>query len=358
MNIAILFGGRSAEHEISLMSAKNVFQNLNKSRYNPILIKIDKSGLWLTDLDRIINSSFREIQDFSSFDPKDQILLQPGADHPVVVEGNSRYRVKIDAIFPVLHGPNGEDGTVQGMLKLLEIPFVGPSLLGSAVGMDKEVMKRLLREAGIKIGDYLVARYGAKPDFDEVKSALGMPVFIKPANMGSSVGISKVRDEQQYDEAIRLAYNFDTKIVIEANIEGREIECAILGNEAPEASVPGEIRATKDFYDYEAKYLDDKGYEITIPAIVDKETESKIRDTAVKTFRVLECEGLSRVDVFLTKDNEVIVNEINTIPGFTSISMYPMLWKETGINYEELISRLIDLAISRFNREKILKTSI
>ncbi|MBK7095915.1 MAG: D-alanine--D-alanine ligase [Saprospiraceae bacterium] len=358
MNIAILFGGRSAEHEISLMSAKNVFQNLEKSRYYPILIKIDKSGLWLTDLDMIRNLSFSEIQDFASFDPKDDVLLQPGAEYPIIIARDASYKVKIDAIFPVLHGPNGEDGTVQGMLKLLGIPFVGPALLGSAVGMDKEVMKRLLREAGIKIGDYLVARYGAKPDFDEVQSRLGMPVFIKPANMGSSVGISKVRDEQQYDEAIRLAYNFDTKLVIEANIEGREIECAILGNEEPKASIPGEIRATKDFYDYESKYLDDKGYEITIPAKVDKDTERIIRDIAVKTFQVLECEGLSRVDVFLTKENEVIVNEINTIPGFTSISMYPMLWKETGINYQELISKLIDLALSRFEREKKLKMSL
>jgi D-alanine-D-alanine ligase len=340
------------------MSAKNVFQNLDKSKYTPILIKIDKSGLWLTDLEMIRNLSFSEIQDFASFDPKDDVLLQPGADHPIVIAGDENYRVKIDAIFPVLHGPNGEDGTVQGMLKLLEIPFVGPSLLGSAVGMDKEVMKRLLSEAGIKIGDYMVARYGLVPDFKKVKNRLGLPVFIKPANMGSSVGISKVREESQYQKAIEMAYKYDSKIVIEANIEGREIECAILGNEDPKASIPGEIRATKDFYDYESKYLDDKGYEITIPASVDKHTENKIRETAVKTFQVLECEGLSRVDVFLTKENEVIVNEINTIPGFTSISMYPMLWKETGINYQELISKLIDLAISRFKRENSLKTSL
>jgi D-alanine-D-alanine ligase len=357
MKIAIIFGGRSAEHEISVKSAKNVFQNLDKVIYEPILIKIAKSGKWMTDKNMVKSSSFSIIADFHVFEPKDEIMFYPGSDHPLVI-ADSDIKLSVDVVFPVLHGPNGEDGTVQGLLKLLGLPFVGPALLGSAVGMDKEVMKRLLREAGISIGDYMVARHGSKPDFEEVKKRLGLPVFIKPANMGSSVGISKVRTDQQYDEAISLAYNFDTKLVIEANIEGREIECAMLGNEDPKASVPGEIRATKDFYDYEAKYLDDKGYEITIPAKVDNETRKKIMDTALKTFQILECEGLSRVDVFLTKDNEVIVNEINTIPGFTSISMYPMLWKETGIDYKELISRLIELAISRYNREKNLKTSI
>ena len=358
MNIAILYGGRSAEHEISLMSAKNVFQNLDKSKFNTILIKIDKSGRWLTDLDMSRNLSFDKIQDFTSFDPRDEIFLQPGSDYPIIIAGSLNYKFKIDAIFPVLHGPNGEDGTMQGVLKLLGIPFVGPSLLGSAVGMDKEVMKRLLREAGIRIGNYLVARYGFIPDFEDVKNRLGLPVFIKPANMGSSVGISKVREESQYIEAVKLAYNFDTKIVIESNIEGKEIECAILGNEDPKASIPGEIRATKEFYDYEAKYLDDKGYVMTIPAPIDKETEKKIRDIAVKTFQVLECEGLSRVDVFLNNENEVIVNEINTIPGFTSISMYPMLWKESGINYKDLITKLIDLALSRFKRDNELKMGL
>lgn len=358
MKIAILYGGKSAEHEISVMSAKNVFQNIDKKRFTPILIKIDKSGKWLTDSSMVQNSTFGDVTDLALFDPTDELMLHPGSDKPLVISGNSEISLCVDAIFPVLHGPNGEDGTVQGLLKLLGIPYVGPSLLGSAVGMDKEVMKRLLREAGIKIGEYMVARHGSKPDFEDVRKRLGMPVFIKPANMGSSVGISKVRDEKQYDEGIRLAYNYDTKLVIEANIEGREIECAMLGNEDPKASVPGEIRATKDFYDYEAKYLDDKGYEITIPAKVDNETRKKIMDTALKTFQVLECECLSRVDVFLTAENEVIVNEINTIPGFTSISMYPMLWKETGIDYKDLISKLINLALSRFEREKKLRMSL
>jgi D-alanine-D-alanine ligase len=358
MNIAIIYGGKSAEHEISLMSAKNVFFNLNKERFNPILIKITKSGNWVSNLDLAIKNSFSDIIDFEGFSPKDELLFDPGSNFPLVFKSNPDFKLSINAVFPVLHGPNGEDGTVQGLLKLLNLPFVGPSLLGSALGMDKEVMKRLLKEAGIKIGNYISARNGMIPDYEDVLSKLGLPVFIKPANMGSSVGISKVRNREQYIEAIKLAYNYDTKIVIEEFIEGREIECAVLGNENPEASIAGEIKAAKDFYDYEAKYLDNKAYEIIIPAEIDQDVMEKLRYVVVKTFQTLECEGLSRVDVFLTKNNEIVVNEINTIPGFTSISMYPMLWKNSGIEYQELITELIELAISRYQRDENLKMSI
>ena len=354
MKIAILYGGKSAEHEISILSANNVFKNLDKEKYEPVLIKIDRSGKWFTDRSMIENNDFIKIDNLPDFDPKDELLLNPGDDKPFVLDNELGFTVS--AVYPVLHGPNGEDGSVQGLLKILNLPFVGPGVLGSAVGMDKELMKRLLREAGIKIGDYLVARYGKYPDFITVKNTLGLPVYIKPANMGSSVGISRVSDESQYEKAIELAYQFDTKLVIEANIDGREVECAILGNENPKASVPGEVAATKEFYDYEAKYLDDKGYEIKIPADLDKDVENRVREIAVKTFQVLECEGLSRVDVFVTGDNDILVNEINTLPGFTSISMYPMLWRESGIDYTELITKLIDFAISRFKRDERLKT--
>ncbi len=356
MKIAILYGGKSAEHEISILSANNVFKNLDKEKYEPVLIKIDRSGKWFTDRSMIENNDFIKIDNLPDFDPKDELLLNPGDDKPFVLDNELGFTVS--AVYPVLHGPNGEDGSVQGLLKILNLPFVGPGVLGSAVGMDKELMKRLLREAGIKIGDYLVARYGKYPDFITVKNTLGLPVYIKPANMGSSVGISRVSDESQYEKAIELAYQFDTKLVIEANIDGREVECAILGNENPKASVPGEVAATKEFYDYEAKYLDDKGYEIKIPADLDKDVENRVREIAVKTFQVLECEGLSRVDVFVTRDNDILVNEINTLPGFTSISMYPMLWRESGIDYTELITKLIDFAISRFKRDERLKNSI
>ena len=356
MKIAILFGGKSAEHEISIRSANNVFINLDKNLFEPVLIKIDRTGKWLSDKSMIENSDFSKIQDLAAFQPEDEILLRPGNDLPFAIGEN--FYFDVSAVFPVLHGPNGEDGSMQGLLKILDLPFVGPGVLGSAVGMDKEVMKRLLKEADIKIGDYLVAKYGEYPGFDKVKSTLGLPVYIKPANMGSSVGITRVVEESQYKKAIELAYQYDTKLVIEANIEGREVECAILGNEKPMASIPGEVAATKEFYDYEAKYLDDNGYEIRIPANLDRDVEKQVREIAVKTFQVLECEGLSRVDVFVTAGNDILVNEINTLPGFTSISMYPMLWRESGIEYTELITKLINLAIQRFERDKRLKNSI
>jgi D-alanine-D-alanine ligase len=356
MKIAILYGGKSAEHEISIISATNVFKNLDKKKFDPVLIKIDKSGKWFTDNSMILNNDFNNVGDLSDFEPRDELFLQPGSKKPLVLDNN--YSFTVDAVYPVLHGPNGEDGTIQGLLKILNLPFVGPGVLGSAVGMDKEIMKRLLKEAGIKIGNYLVARHGKYPDFDTVEATLGLPVYVKPANMGSSVGITRVSERSQYKKAIDLAFQFDTKLVIEANIDGREVECAILGNEAPKVSVPGEVAATKEFYDYEAKYLDDQGYEIKIPAALDKNTEKQVREIAVKTFQVLECEGLSRVDVFVTKDNNILVNEINTLPGFTSISMYPMLWRESGIGYTALITRLIDLAIDRFQRDKKLKNNI
>ena len=355
MQVAILFGGKSAEHEISIRSANNVFKNLDKNIYQPVLIKIDKQGKWLTDENLLKSKNFSSINDLKDFNPKDIINLIPGTDKPFVV---NNYKFGIDVVFPVLHGPNGEDGSVQGLLKILGLPFVGPSVLGSAAGMDKEIMKRLLLQAGIPVGKYMVAQYGKYPAFEEVKNTLGMPVFIKPANMGSSVGISRISNENQYHNAIKTAYQYDTKLVIEANINGREIECAILGNENPQASIPGEVTATKEFYDYEAKYLDDKGYEIKIPAQLDDNTIQKVQEIAVKTFKVLECEGLSRVDVFLTEENEILVNEINTLPGFTSISMYPMLWREAGIEYPELISKLLDLALERHKRDSKLKMTI
>ncbi len=357
MKVAILYGGKSAEHEISIRSANNVFKFIDKNKFKPFLIKIDKQGKWLTDKTMIGNEDFGSVNDLSEFNPVDKVVLNPGSAKQFIIS-DTGHEFSVDVVHPVLHGPNGEDGSMQGLLKILNIPFVGPGVLGSAVGMDKEIMKRLLHEAGIKIGDYLVARHGDYPDFDKVKSLLGLPVFIKPANMGSSVGISRVSERSEYKKAIDLAFRFDTKLVIEANIEGREVECAVLGNEQPIASIPGEVAATKVFYDYESKYLDDNGYEIKIPADLDKNTENKVREIAVKTFRILECEGLSRVDVFVTKDKNILVNEINTLPGFTSISMYPMLWKETGINYKDLITKLIEFAIMRFERDSKLRHSI
>jgi D-alanine-D-alanine ligase len=261
--------------------------------------------------------------------------------------------------FPILHGPFGEDGTVQGLLKLADIPFVGAGVLGSAAGMDKDVMKRLLRDAGIPIGKFITLRGGPAnaPSFADAAGELGAPFFVKPANMGSSVGVSKVYDEDGCRAALDEAFRFDSKVLIEENIPGREIECSVLGNDNPAASLPGEVRPSKEFYSYEAKYIDSNGAVLEIPAKLPPETVRRVQELAVKTFQTLECQGLSRVDFFLRDSGEVIVNEINTMPGFTKISMYPKLWEASGLGYRELIDRLIQLAIERFNAEKGLATS-
>jgi len=266
---------------------------------------------------------------------------------------------KLDVVFPILHGPFGEDGTIQGLLKLADVPFVGAGVLGSAVGMDKDVMKRLLRDAGIPIGKFLTFRsHEPLPAFAETKAALGCPVFVKPANMGSSVGISKAHDESEFSAAVREAFQYDVKIVIEEYIKGREIECAVLGNENPIASVPGEVIPTHEFYSYEAKYLDENGAALEIPAKLDAAAQKRIQELSVKAFQTLCCEGLARIDFFLKENGEILLNEINTMPGFTKISMYPKLWEASGsagIGYTELISRLIELAIEKFEKEKGLK---
>jgi D-alanine-D-alanine ligase len=265
---------------------------------------------------------------------------------------------RIDVAVPILHGPFGEDGTIQGLLKLGGLPFVGAGVLGSAVGMDKAVMKRLLLEAGLPIGKFLVVRSCERlPDFRRVTAMLGLPLFVKPANMGSSVGVSKVHSEAEFEEAIRLAFSWDTKAVVEEFIPGRELECSVLGNEKPRASLPGEVVSRCEFYSYEAKYLDEDGAALEIPAKLPPEKIREIQDLAVRTFRALECEGLGRVDFFLRPDGAFVVNEINTMPGFTKISMYPKLWDASGLSYSSLIDELITLAIRRFEREKALQTS-
>ncbi|MCL2068009.1 MAG: D-alanine--D-alanine ligase [Treponema sp.] len=352
--VGILFGGKSAEHEVSLQSAKNIFEAIDREKFEPVLIGIDKSGRWLlSEASRfLLNSS----------DPK-RISLETGGK-PVALVPESRGQLQgldtpLNVVFPILHGPFGEDGTIQGLLKLADIPFVGPGVLGSAVGMDKDAMKRLLRDAGIPISKFLTLKSHEKvPSFSSVEAALGKPVFIKPANMGSSVGISKVRDEAEYAAAVKDAFQYDNKIVIEEYIRGRELECAVLGNDEPAVSAIGEIIPSHEFYSYDAKYLDENGAKLVIPAKLDGQAKKRIEELAVKTFQTLCCEGLSRVDFFLKENGEVYVNEINTMPGFTKISMYPKLWEESGINYTDLITRLIELAISRFEKEQKLKTSV
>lgn len=348
VRVGILFGGKSAEHEVSLRSARNVAEALDKKKYEVVCIGVDTSGRWLPP------AQSQKLLASASTIPSERnrvsLALAPQSE-------GAMPDTHIDVVFPVLHGPFGEDGTVQGLLKLANVPFVGPDVLGSAVGMDKDVMKRLLREADIPIGKFLVATRTSPASFEVAKKKLGLPLFIKPANLGSSVGVSKARTKREFDTAIQHALEFDTKILIEEYIDGREIECAVLGNEHPIASLPGELIVHHDFYSYDAKYLDDTGATPEIPAKIPARTAKQIQTLAIKTFKVLCCEGMGRVDFFVTKRGKIYVNEINTIPGFTSISMYPKLWEASGISYSRLIDTLITLAIERFKKQQKLRVT-
>ncbi|HEX6550200.1 MAG TPA: D-alanine--D-alanine ligase [Gammaproteobacteria bacterium] len=358
IRVGILFGGKSAEHEISLLSAKNVIDAIDKSKYEPVLIGIDKRGRWLMGEPSqfLLNTANPKLIALNQAN-SESVALAPQSEGKLVKLDSGDIGHTVDVVFPILHGPLGEDGTIQGLLKLANVPFVGAGILGSAVGMDKDVMKRLLRDAGIPVSKFLVFRRKDKIDFDSVSKALGMPVFVKPANLGSSVGISKAKDRAGFEQAVQIAFRYDSKIVIEETIKGREIECAVLGNDNPQASIAGEIIPTHEFYSYEAKYLDEQGARLEIPAKIPAETLKRVQEMAVKTFKTLDCEGMGRVDFFLTEDGSLYVNEINTIPGFTKISMYPKLWGATGIGYTDLISRLIDLAIERFEHEQTLAST-
>jgi len=339
--VGILFGGKSAEHEVSLQSAKNVIAALDKDKYESVLIGIDKTGRWylgknLEDLAVALDGSKAGLGR----------LLE-------IIEEK-----KIEVVFPILHGPYGEDGTIQGLLKLANIPFVGAGVLGSAMGMDKEVAKRLLRDADIPIAKFKVFLKSErkKINYEKIVKEFGLPLFVKPANLGSSVGVNKIKNRQDFVKAVKEAFLFDRKILVEKAVESREIECSVLGNEYPLASLPGEVIPARGFYDYEAKYLD-KRTVLQIPAKLPKKIIRKVQKLALKTYKVLCCEGMARVDMFLQKDGEVLINEINTIPGFTNISMYPKLWEISGLCCAELLDKLIKLAFQRFQDEQKLKTS-
>jgi D-alanine-D-alanine ligase len=351
LRVAILFGGRSAEHEISLISARNIAAAMDKNKYRIIPIGIDKQGRWFHD------ESGRLLEDKSLT----RVELPARTNSTAVLSGAPVLRAldAVDVVFPVLHGPFGEDGTVQGLLKLANIPFVGAGVLGSAIGMDKDVMKRLLREAGIPIARFLVFDSATKNNlsFNRIRRELGMPVFVKPANLGSSVGISKAARPSEFTRAVKEAFRYDNKILVEENISGREIECAVLGNEQPRASVAGEIITGHNFYSYDAKYVDDKGSRLVIPADLPSALARRIQQMALRTFKVLCCSGMARVDFFLRGESEIFVNEINTIPGFTAISMYPKMWGAGGLSYSRLIDRLIQLALQEFRAEKRLRST-
>ncbi len=358
IRVGILFGGKSAEHEVSLQSAKNVADAIDKTTYDVALIGIDKSGRWLLpDQSRyLINESDPKLIKLNRENEADVALVpQSGGALTDLSAGDTR--AALDVVFPILHGPFGEDGTVQGLLKLAGVPFVGAGILGSAVGMDKDVMKRLMRDADIPIAKFLVYRHHDVLDFETVVGEVGLPFFVKPANLGSSVGVHKVSDETTFEGAVQDAFGYDTKILIEEFVDGRELECSVLGNHDPVVSVVGEIIPTHEFYSYDAKYIDEHGAALEIPADIPEAVSEEMRALAIRAFQTLACEGMARVDCFLRPDGQLIVNEINTIPGFTKISMYPQLWEASGLAYADLIDRLIQLAIERFEREQTLRTS-
>jgi len=351
MKICLLCGGRSAEHEVSLQSAKNIFNEIDRTKFEPFVVGIDKKGRWFL----YESGDFLENPD----DPK-KICLAPGGCELALIPGEKKFiclktqkERDFDLVFPVLHGTFGEDGTVQGLLELLDAPYVGADTTGSAIGMDKEFMKRLFREKGIPTPNFIMV-YDEReiPSFDEVRVKLKLPLFVKPANMGSSIGINKVHNEKEYYDSVKEAFRYDSKVLLEENITGREIECAVLGNEDPIASLAGEIVLNYEFYSYDAKYIDDDGAKLEIPAKLEAGELKTIQSLAVKVFKTLGCAGLARVDFFLCADGKVYVNEINTIPGFTKISMYPKLFEVSGIKYPELITRLAELAIERHEKRR------
>jgi D-alanine-D-alanine ligase len=365
--VIILFGGRSAEHEVSLLSARNVFLALDRERFDPLLVGIDKQGHWRVEPEKTLIEA--------TGDPRLLKLVAAGKElsvpvHPptkdaAIADASAPILGADDVVFPVLHGTYGEDGTVQGLLELADVAYVGPGHLGSAVGMDKDVTKRLLAQAGIPVVPWRIVTANAmKKDSARclaVAAELGFPCFVKPANAGSSVGVSKVKKPSDLEPALRLALEFDTKVLVEAGVNAREVECAVLGNDEPQASVPAEIivHHRDGFYSYDAKYVDADGSEAKIPADIPPATAARVRELAVRTFQALELAGMSRVDFFLDKDTgDLFVNEVNTIPGFTAISLYPKLWAASGVPVKELVNRLLDLAVERRKARRALKTQI
>ncbi len=392
IRVGILFGGRSGEHEISLLSAASVFKAIDKDKYEVVPIGITKEGRWVTaaDAERLLTGkaageSARSAQStLRAGDPEatssaailavgEAVIVPPEPQRPgasmspfqsdaSLTRRSTDRAINVDVIFPVLHGTFGEDGTIQGLLELADIAYVGAGVLGSAAGMDKDIMKSLFRAAGLPIVKHVtVLRDDWERDPKKVRQTVGKllkyPVFVKPANLGSSVGISKVHDRSELGPAIEEAARFDRKIVIEQGVGGkkqkaREIECAVLGNDDPRASVPGEIVPGKEFYDYTAKYLDE-GSELIIPAKLTKTETKKIQQLAISAFKSVDCSGLARVDFLMEpKTRKIYLNEINTMPGFTSISMYPKMWAASGVSYPELIGRLIQLGLERHKDKK------
>lgn len=366
LRVAVLYGGRSGEHEVSLQSAASVINHLDRDRFEIVPVGIDKQGRWLLNDITLLEGK----KSLPVFKDAPKVLLPPNAADPdtgsalIPLGKKSGEANPIDVVFPVVHGPLCEDGTIQGLLELADVPYVGCGVLASAIAMDKEMAKRVVREAGLPIVPYQSLRQtqwqkGKTDCAAKIEQELGYPVFVKPANLGSSVGVHRVEAADGLGAAIEDAFRYDLKVLVEAAIDAREIELAVLENsepgEDPLVSMPGEINPTHQFYSYEAKYLDEKGAELLIPARLNAEQTKRAQEIARTAFKAIDCEGMARVDLFLDRaTGEFFFNELNTIPGFTSISMYPKMWEASGISYRELLSRLIDLAVARHDRRKAL----
>ncbi len=336
--VAILYGGRSVEHGVSINSARNIAEYIDRSRFIVVPIGITEQGTW--HLTKTVTKDIRTGRPLTA-------NLNP--QKPWLLDGSKK--IKFDIVFPVLHGTDGEDGSIQGFFKSLTVPLVGTGVLGSALSMNKIVAKRLLKEAGIPVTEFIPLCFSdpVKPTFEDIQKAMGLPFMVKAASLGSSVGVTKVNSKAEFAKAIKDAFRYDQELLFERYVKGREIECAILGNAPPKASMPGEIIISKEyeFYTFDAKYVDSTAVSIKVPAILPKDQVDRIRELSVRAFQALKCEDYARVDLFLSENGEVYVNEINTIPGFTNSSMFPMMWRERGISFTNLITRLIALAQKR-----------
>jgi len=357
-SVGILCGGKSSEHRISLISAQNVINSIDKERFTPFIIGIDPDGQWYyypdgLQLKNADNPSYVEL-----IPSEHKVLFSQNAQERVLYEMKTFSKVaSLDVLFPVLHGTYGEDGSIQGLAKIADIPCVGCGILGSAVGMDKDVMKKILRDARISVAEsFTIRSYNQKDySYEMVSDKIGETLYIKPANLGSSIGVSCVTNKEEYDKAVELALSYDDKVLVEQKINGREIECAVLGNDNPKCSTIGEIIPQNDFYTFENKYVNSDGALLSIPAEIPESIIAEARDLSRKAYLALDCKGLTRVDMFFTDEGQLIINEVNTIPGFTKISMYPKLWEHGGISQKELISQLIDLAIEQYKKESAYK---
>ncbi|CAN5232847.1 D-alanine--D-alanine ligase [soil metagenome] len=338
INVAILYGGRSVEHAVSVNSARNIFEFIDRKKYNPVPIGITQKGKWY--LTKTVDKNIQKGKPLSiELDPK-KPLLKAGSQ-----------KISIDAVFTLLHGTDGEDGSIQGMLKSLDIPVVGTGVLGSSLSMNKIIAKRLMKEAGIPVTEFIAVNFydARKPTFEDVKNKLGLPFMVKSASLGSSVGVTKVNSKSDFGPAVEESFRYDHELLFEKYVKGREVECAILGNGVPQASLPGEIIISDEyeFYTFDAKYVDGKAVTIDVPAKLPASAVEKIRSLSVRAFQALKCEDFARVDLFFLENGDIYVNEINTIPGFTNSSMYPMMWKERGISFTDLITKLIQLSLER-----------